>query len=88
MSMWLIAFEDGEELTVASGSPLAALESVEHRGLGEVARIERVGAVFAQDLSDQAYSTLNVLRTATWLNGDDDIKAACREVAVYLEEMD
>ena len=40
------------------------------------------------NLSDKAYSTLQVLRNATWLNNDDEIKNACREVYRYLKEIE
>ena len=36
------------------------------------------------DLSDKAYSTLAVLRNATWLDGtDEDIEAAAKELIKY-----
>ncbi|UTQ77902.1 hypothetical protein [Mycolicibacterium phage Kashi_SSH1] len=41
MSRWTITWDDGESITVESRSPLYALESIEHRGLADVARIER-----------------------------------------------
>lgn len=38
-----------------------------------------------QELSDEAFNTLNILRNATWLHNDLDIENACREVANHLE---
>ena len=38
------------------------------------------------ELNDKAYSTLAILRNATWLNSDIEIMRACLEVFDYLRE--
>jgi len=38
------------------------------------------------ELNDKAYSTLVILRSATWLNNDEEIQRSCQEVAEYLKE--
>lgn len=37
------------------------------------------------DISDKAFNTLNILRNATWLDGDAEIIAACRELVEYFD---
>jgi hypothetical protein len=35
------------------------------------------------DTSDKAFSTLTLLRTATWLDNDKDILTTCKELVDY-----
>ena len=37
------------------------------------------------DIDDKAHSTLTILRNATWLNSDQEIEDACKQVAEYLK---
>jgi hypothetical protein len=43
--------------------------------------------VHDMDISDKAFNTYLSLKNATWLNNsDEDILAACKELAEYLAE--
>jgi hypothetical protein len=37
-------------------------------------------------LSVKAFNTITLLRNATWLNNESEIKYACKEIAEYLAE--
>jgi len=38
------------------------------------------------ELDDKAFSTLTLLKNATWLDNDAEIEKSCEDVAVYLRE--